>query len=213
MALVLITHNMGVVAEMAQRVAVMYAGQVMEQRSAADAVRRAAASLHRGAAGRDARAQRRRRPPGHHPRRGAGRVRPARRLPVRAALRLRDPAFAQAERPALRAVAGRPGALPLSAGRSRSARRRSARDGRWRWRPREAALHDDRSSSRRKDLRRVYTIRRGMFREPAQLQAVGGVSFRHRRRPDAGGGRRIGLRQVDAGAHGRADREAHRPAR
>jgi oligopeptide/dipeptide ABC transporter ATP-binding protein len=32
MALVLITHNMGVVSEMAQRVAVMYAGQIMEQR-------------------------------------------------------------------------------------------------------------------------------------------------------------------------------------
>jgi dipeptide transport system ATP-binding protein len=31
MALILITHNMGVVAEMAQRVAVMYAGQVVEQ--------------------------------------------------------------------------------------------------------------------------------------------------------------------------------------
>jgi dipeptide transport system ATP-binding protein len=36
MALVLITHNMGVVSEMAQRVAVMYAGQVMEERSAED---------------------------------------------------------------------------------------------------------------------------------------------------------------------------------
>lgn len=36
MALVLITHNMGVVSEMAQRVAVMYAGQLMEQRSALD---------------------------------------------------------------------------------------------------------------------------------------------------------------------------------
>jgi dipeptide transport system ATP-binding protein len=35
MALVLITHNMGVVAEMAQRVCVMYAGQVVEQRDAA----------------------------------------------------------------------------------------------------------------------------------------------------------------------------------
>ena len=33
MGLVLITHNMGVVREMAQRVAVMYAGQVMEQQS------------------------------------------------------------------------------------------------------------------------------------------------------------------------------------
>jgi len=36
MALVLITHNMGVVSETAQRVMVMYAGQVMEERSAAD---------------------------------------------------------------------------------------------------------------------------------------------------------------------------------
>ncbi|MEO7547526.1 MAG: ABC transporter ATP-binding protein, partial [Ramlibacter sp.] len=35
MALVLITHNMGVVSEMAQRVAVMYAGQVVEQQPAA----------------------------------------------------------------------------------------------------------------------------------------------------------------------------------
>lgn len=34
MALVLITHNMGVVSDMAQRVAVMYAGQVMEEQSA-----------------------------------------------------------------------------------------------------------------------------------------------------------------------------------
>jgi len=34
MALVLITHNMGVVSEMARNVAVMYAGQVMEQRPA-----------------------------------------------------------------------------------------------------------------------------------------------------------------------------------
>src|SRR4029453_6540711 len=34
MALVLVTHNMGVVAEMAHRVAVMYAGQVVEERPA-----------------------------------------------------------------------------------------------------------------------------------------------------------------------------------
>ena len=40
MALVLITHNMGVVAEMAQRVAVMYAGQVVEDRNARTSSRR-----------------------------------------------------------------------------------------------------------------------------------------------------------------------------
>jgi dipeptide transport system ATP-binding protein len=36
MALILITHNMAVVAEVAQRVAVMYSGQVMEERATAD---------------------------------------------------------------------------------------------------------------------------------------------------------------------------------
>src|SRR5215203_1489855 len=36
MALVLITHNMGVVSETAQRIIVMYAGQIMEERRAAD---------------------------------------------------------------------------------------------------------------------------------------------------------------------------------
>ncbi len=36
MALVLITHNMGVVSQMAQRIAVMYAGQIMEERAAQD---------------------------------------------------------------------------------------------------------------------------------------------------------------------------------
>jgi dipeptide transport system ATP-binding protein len=36
MALVMITHNMGVVAETARRVMVMYAGQIMEERSATD---------------------------------------------------------------------------------------------------------------------------------------------------------------------------------
>ncbi len=40
MALVLITHNMGVVAETAHRVLVMYAGQVMEQRPAAGLFRK-----------------------------------------------------------------------------------------------------------------------------------------------------------------------------
>ena len=40
MALVLITHNMGVVSDMAQRVAVMYAGQIMEQQPAQDLFQR-----------------------------------------------------------------------------------------------------------------------------------------------------------------------------
>ena len=89
MALVLITHDMGVVAETAQRVAVMYAGQVVEERSADALFAAPAASLHRGAARGAARAQRRRDAARHHSRRRARALRPAARLPVRAALRLR----------------------------------------------------------------------------------------------------------------------------
>ncbi len=50
MGLVLITHDMGVVAETAHRVQVMYAGQTMETQPTAGPVRHAASSLHRSAA-------------------------------------------------------------------------------------------------------------------------------------------------------------------
>ena len=46
MAIVLITHDLGVVAEMAERVAVMYAGQIVEEADDAGAVPRAAAPVH-----------------------------------------------------------------------------------------------------------------------------------------------------------------------
>ena len=49
MAIMLITHAMGVVAETAQRVVVMYAGRVVEEATVERAVRQPAASLHAGA--------------------------------------------------------------------------------------------------------------------------------------------------------------------
>jgi len=79
MALVLVTHNMGVVAQTAQRILVMYAGQVMEERPA-DAL--FAAPQHPYTAAR------------HDPRRRAGAVGSPVGLPVRSALRLRDRALA-----------------------------------------------------------------------------------------------------------------------
>jgi dipeptide transport system ATP-binding protein len=85
MALVLITHNMGVVSQMAQRIAVMYAGQIMEERRCDDlfatprhpyteALMAAMPERSDGRAPRD------------HSRHGAWHVRPAAWLPVCAAL-------------------------------------------------------------------------------------------------------------------------------
>ena len=92
MALILITHDMGVVAETAQRVVVQYAGQQAEAQDVAGPVRRPAAPLHRGAAARAARA-RRDAPSADHPRHRAGRRRPPVGLPVPPALPVRDRAL------------------------------------------------------------------------------------------------------------------------
>ena len=54
----LITHDMGVIAETADRVAVMYAGRIAEIGPVRDVVQRAAAPLHRGPDGLDPDARR-----------------------------------------------------------------------------------------------------------------------------------------------------------
>ena len=62
-AIILITHDMGVVAENADRVVVMYAGRKVEEAPADDAVRPSRPSLHAGPAGLDPASRRRRRAP------------------------------------------------------------------------------------------------------------------------------------------------------
>ena len=52
-AVMLVTHDMGVIAETADRVAVMYAGRIVEIGPVRDVIHRAAASLHRGPDGLD----------------------------------------------------------------------------------------------------------------------------------------------------------------
>ena len=49
----LVTHDMGVIAETADRVAVMYAGRIAEIGPVRDVIKNAAASLHQGPDGLD----------------------------------------------------------------------------------------------------------------------------------------------------------------
>ena len=89
LALILISHDLGVLAETCDRIAVMYAGRIVEIGSGVVGLRRSPASLHeapaRDAAGDRRRARARRADPGRAARSG----RPARRLPLPPALPVR----------------------------------------------------------------------------------------------------------------------------
>ena len=91
MAMIIITHDMGVVAEAADDILVMYAGQIVEHAIDARPLRPSGASVHRGAARRAAAAGGRGDPaeaPDGDPGPPARPDRPACRVPVRAALPL-----------------------------------------------------------------------------------------------------------------------------
>ena len=88
-AIILITHDLGVVAELADEVAVMYAGRVVERAPVARLFARAAASVHGRAAGLDAAAGRRGQSAADHRGPGAGGAPAHRRLPLRGPLSVR----------------------------------------------------------------------------------------------------------------------------
>ena len=59
-----------------------------------------------------------------------------------------------------------------------------------------------------RNLTRYYLVSRGAFAEPAMLKAVDGVSFTLEARPHPGGGGRVRLRQIHPGAPRHHDRAA-----
>ena len=179
MALMLITHDLGVVAEVAQRVLVMYAGQVVETarcRRVFDAPRHPytealLAALPEHNIGR----RRLRSMRGVVP----GRVRPAERLPAVAALPLRA---ADAAAPSGRRCSrsARAGALLLSARRrARRARRGHERRVAIASARRRADGRGDgrRRCSKRAGWRSTTRSRSGFLRPKALVRALDGVSF------------------------------------
>ena len=193
--IILITHDLGVVAEIADEVAVMYAGRDRRAGAGRRAVRDAAASLH----GRPARldpasigaAER-------LPRSTAGADLPRRagRLP----LRRRCP-FAIERLPRRGAAA------------ERGRRTRHAAPRCW-TAPLEKALvrmSAPLSSMRRGRWSSISSCARSLFGRPRRVvRAVDGVELHRRGRRDAGAGRRVRLRQVDRRPAGAAADRADR---
>ena len=182
LAIVLITHDLPIVAQTCQTAAVMYAGRIAELRPDGRAARRAAAPVHAHAVRRHAR-------PGRHDRRRvdpgrAAAPRPAARgLPVRAALRLdvRDLPRACARR-CWPVGARPPGRLPPRRGLGRMSTGTAARTC---------------ATSSCTTRCRAGSWARSARREERVVRAVDGISLTRRGGRARRARRRVGLRQDD----------------
>ena len=191
MAILLITHDLGVVAEMCDDVVVMYAGQVVERAAAIDVFGAPQHPYTEALLQSIPTLGMRKRAAACDPRDGAEPARLAGRLPLRAALRLR----LRALRGAAAAVRfdGAPLGLLALRGRAPGARplRRLRHDAPTRW---------PGPCSRRAGVRKYFPVRRGCCggRSPTSRRSTASTSRSARR--DAGARRRVGLREVDARA-------------
>ncbi len=175
-AIILITHDLGVVAEVCDEVAVMYAGEIVERAPVDELFCHSAASLHRRPARLDPAARPSRRAARDDRGHGAEHDAAARRLPLRRALPVRAGRLHQAPPPLDRSRPRPPLAL-----HPRAARTCWCRDGAARGRRPGQAFR-----------RRAFAVR------PATRACQGGRwrQLLGRGRQDAGPGRRIRLRQI-----------------
>ena len=221
---ILITHDLGVVAETANSVMVMYAGRAMEYGPAARDLRAAAAPVHVGPARVDAddraparvaacrsRARRRR----------CSTRRPAARS-IRAARTASSPATRSGRRSSRRCPAAIPTPATCRAEQKRRARwqravaasvgRRRMSDARRRRRPMPSSVGD--TLVELEHLTKHFPVRQGVFaRGKAEVHAVEDVSLTRAPRRDARDRRRVRLRQVDDRAPDPAPARPDRPAR
>ena len=183
MAVLLITHDLGVVAETADRLAVMYAGQIVETATVAGFLRRPRPSLQPPADGEPAeRRQARGRLaviPGRVPPLGSALP----RLPLRRSLSAGDGRLPRTEPPRWTGARGGAGGALPSVGSGRAGRQSP---GRWAAAvPSAAAVADDRAGGRGRapaarpgPCRSTFPIHRGVFRRVVgQVRAVDGVSL------------------------------------
>ena len=213
-ALIIITHDLGVVAELADDILVMYGGKGIEYGSARRDLRAARAPVHLGSARFDAAAgpdaDRTAHPdPGH----AAVADQPAVRLRVPPALRATRTARTALSY-TVRAGAGElgrrsPGPLPPAprSSAARSSRPRSSRS----WSSREYRRILATRCCQVRGLEKHFPITKGLLkRKVGAVQAVDGIELRCPQGRDARAGRRVRLRQDDdrapADPAARADR-------
>ena len=173
MALVLISHDLGVVADMCDRVCVMYAGRIVEEADAASLFARPAHPYATGLLGALPAAGRPPPPPAGHPGPRAGALGDAARLCLCPALR-----------PPHRAMRRR---RPRLADRGAQPPRR---------------LHPRMSLLTLDGVSRTYAMRRGWLGRPAAVHAMEAVSLAVEPGPHAGRGGGIRLRQIHHRAAG-----------